>query len=76
MKLKFWLPLAAITLCSSFMNAQSFEGKIVYQNSIKSKVPSISDAQLAQMMGTKQDFFIKKGSYRSETNGTFVLWQV
>lgn len=56
--------------------AQNFEGKIVYQNNFKSKIPSVTDDQLNGMMGNKQEFFIKGGDYKSVTNGQMVQWQM
>jgi hypothetical protein len=56
--------------------AQIFEGKIIYQNTYKSKVPSLSTEQLALMMGSVQNYYIKAGDYKSETNGKLILWQI
>lgn len=55
--------------------AQSFEGKISYANSYKSKSPQMKDEQLTTMMGTIQDYFIKGGDYKSILNGSFVKEQ-
>jgi hypothetical protein len=43
--------------------AQPFEGKIIYENKYKSKLPNVTDEQLTAMMGGKQDYFVKSGSY-------------
>lgn len=51
--------------------AQSFEGKIAYTNSYKSKKWAMSDEKLNTLMGTKQEFYVKGGDYKSITNGTF-----
>jgi hypothetical protein len=56
--------------------AQNFEGKVVYHNTYKSKIASFNDQQLTSMMGNTQDWYIKDGDYRSETNGTFAKWQL
>ena len=56
--------------------AQNFEGKIVYKNSYKSKMPAVTDEQFASMLGTTQTYFIKGGDYKSEINGTAVQWQL
>ena len=56
------------------VNAQSFEGKITYNNTYKSKNPQVSDAQWTAMMGSTQDYFIKDGNYRSNTNGNMMNW--
>jgi hypothetical protein len=55
---------------------QSFEGEIIYKNSLKSKNPKMTDEQWTQMMGSKQEYFIKQGNYKSVTNGTMSQWQI
>jgi hypothetical protein len=65
-----------LSLCCLFTFAQSFEGKIVYQNTFKSKLPNLTDQQFSSMLGSVQNYYIKGGDYKSETNGTFVLWQL
>ena len=59
---------------SSF--GQTFEGKIVYRNSYKSKMPNVTDEQFTAMMGSKQEYFIKNGDYKSVANGSFFQWQL
>ena len=72
-----FLKVAALLLAVSTVSlAQSFEGKIIYQNSYKSKTPNVSDAQFNEMMGTKQEYFIKGAEYMTSTNGTFFQWQI
>jgi len=66
--------LATLFAVTSF--GQDFEGKIVYRNSIKSKLPNVSDEQFTSMLGSKQEYFIKGGDYKSVTNGSFVQWQL
>lgn len=56
--------------------AQSFEGKITYSNSYKSKSPQLKDAQLATMMGTIQDYYIKGADYKSVFNGSYIKMQL
>ena len=56
--------------------AQNFEGKIVYKNSYKSKMSSMTDEQFTKMMGSTQEYFIKNGDYKSIANGTFFQWQL
>ena len=53
--------------------AQPFEGKIVYENKYKSKLPNVTDEQLTAMMGSKQDYFVKSGNYKIATNGRYML---
>ncbi len=63
--------LMAVTVFS-----QSFEGKIIYSNSYKSKNPNITDQLWTSMMGDSQEYFIRGGDYKSMTNGTLVEWQL
>ena len=58
------------------ISAQSFEGEIIYQLNYKSKVPSISDEQFNEMMGTTQNYFFKEGNYKALMNGTGMEWQL
>ena len=60
-----------VTVC-----AQHFEGKIIYQNKYKSKIAAVSDEQLTGMMGSRQEYFIKGGNYKSVTDGTYLQWQI
>jgi len=55
---------------------QSFEGKIVYKNTYKSKIPNVTDEQITTMMGSKQEYFIKNGDYKSILNGSYIQWQL
>ncbi|HEX6426139.1 MAG TPA: hypothetical protein VF008_00585 [Niastella sp.] len=66
--------LATLFTITSF--AQTFEGKIVYKNTYKSKMPNVTDEQFTQMMGSTLEYFIKNGDYKSVTNGSFLLWQL
>ena len=66
--------VAALFAISSF--GQSFEGKIVYQNAYKSKIPNVTDEQFTTMMGATQEYFIKNGDYRSVANGSLFQWQL
>ena len=69
--------LAVLLLAISVVSwAQSFEGKIVYQNSYKSKMPNVTDAQFNDMMGTKQEYYIKGAEYMTSANGSFFQWQI
>ena len=53
---------------------QPFEGEIVYENHYKSKMPNLTDQQFATMMGSRQEYYIKKGDYKSVTNGSPVSY--
>ncbi len=66
--------LATLFAMASF--GQSFEGKIVYKNTYKSKMPNVTDEQFTTMMGTTQEYFIKNGDYKSLTNGSMFQWQL
>ena len=55
---------------------QSFEGKIFYANTYKSKNPQMTDQQWTSMMGSTQEYLIKGGDYKSIANGTIVQWQL
>lgn len=69
--------LAFLCLVTSFASfAQTFEGRILYTNSYKSKMPNVADQQWRDMMGVTQEYFIKGGSYKSVMNGKLVQWQL
>lgn len=68
--------IALIVFVSIPTFGQSFEGEIVYNNSLKSKIPQMTDEQWNQMMGTKQEYLIKLGNYKSLTNGSMASWQI
>ena len=55
---------------------QTFQGKIVYKNTYKSKIPNVTDEQFTTMMGSTQEYFIKNGDYKSVGNGSFFQWQL
>ena len=55
---------------------QTFEGEIIYSNTYQSKSAQIKDEVLTSTMGTKQQYFIKNGNYKTVTNGQFLLWQL
>ena len=66
--------LATLIALTSF--GQTFEGKIVYKNTYKSKMPNVTDEQFTTMMGSKQEYFIKNGDSKSVANGSFFQWQL
>jgi hypothetical protein len=70
------LTIALTILTVATVLGQNFEGKITYHNSFKSKLPSMKDEQFNSMMGTKQEYYIKGGNYKSVTNGTMAQWQL
>ena len=58
------------------MNAQSFEGKIMYSNNYQSKIANYPSEQLNNLMGTQQAYVIKDGNYKSTFNGSFIKLQI
>lgn len=44
---------------SLWMNAQTFEGKIAYQNTYTSKIKNVTSEQFTTMMGSTQEYYIK-----------------
>lgn len=63
-------------LMMSVCLAQSFEGKVIYQCSYKSKVPNVTDEQFNTLMGATMEYYMKGGDYKINTNGTFFQWQL
>jgi hypothetical protein len=63
-------------LCISTAFAQNFEGKIIYNNTYKSKNAKVSDEQLEQTFGNTQEYYIKNDKYKSVVNGKVMLWQI
>jgi hypothetical protein len=55
---------------------QTFEGKIFYTNTYKSKNPKMTDKQWTSMMGSTQEYLIKGGDYKSISNGILLQWQL
>lgn len=70
------ITLILITLFAITSFGQTFEGKIVYKNTYKSKMPNVTDEQFTTMMGSTQEYFIKNGDYKSVANGSFFQWQL
>jgi hypothetical protein len=66
--------LLLLLTVSTLTFAQNFEGKITYQNSYKSKIQGVTDEQFTSMMGTTQEYWIKRGNYKSTLNGSVVAW--
>jgi hypothetical protein len=70
------IPFLLATLFAITSFGQTFEGKIVYKNTYKSKMPNVTDDQLTTMMGSTQEYFIKNGDYKSIANGSFFQSQL
>ena len=60
----------------AFAHGQSFEGEIVYSNHFTSKMKNFTDEQLEAMIGTKQEYLIKGGNYKSFLNGQSITMQL
>jgi hypothetical protein len=56
--------------------SQSFEGKIIYSNSYKSKNTQYTYERWVSILGDTETFFIKGGDYRIVTNGSLMRWQL
>lgn len=65
-----------VTLLTISLFGQDFEGKILYNNVYKSKMPNMTDQQFTAMMGSQQEYSIKDGDYRSVSNGSLFQWQL
>ena len=68
--------IAIYILSISTSLGQNFEGKIIYSNTCISNFPQITSESLSSLTGSKQEFIIKEGNYKSITNGTFFDWQL
>ena len=66
----------AMTVLTTTVFGQNFQGKIVYQNTYVSKLPNITSEQFTSMMGSTQTYIIKGGDYKSSANGTLLQWQI
>ena len=74
MKKTVTLALSLLTVVT--MYAQTFEGRIMYKNTYKSKTPEMKNEQWTAMMGATMEYLIKGGDYKSTLNGTMVQWQL
>lgn len=69
-----FIAINILTISISF--GQKFEGKIIYSNTSVSNIPNIASESLNLLMGTTQEYIIKKGNYKSINNGTLLEWQL
>jgi len=74
--MKKTITLFLASIISLVAVAQNFEGKIIYSNVCKSKMPGVTDEQFTTMMGATQEYYIKAGDYKSINNGSLVQWQL
>lgn len=55
---------------------QAFEGRILYDNSYKSKNIMMPSALWNSMMGAKGEYYIQGGNYKLISNGSLNKWQL
>lgn len=55
---------------------QIFEGKVIYNNTFKTKDPNYTDQQLSIKLGSKFEYSIKNGNYKNISNGTLFQWEL
>lgn len=65
-----------ITSSNIIYSQTNFEGAIIYSNTFKSKMVNLSTEQLAKMIGTRQEYYIREGTYKSITNGQSIIMQL
>ncbi len=70
------LILILVALISMTGDNKSFEGRIVYKNVYSSKLANVSSEQFNKMMGETQEYYIRKGDYKSVANGSLFQWQL
>ncbi|MDO6430891.1 hypothetical protein Q4E93_09840 [Flavitalea sp. BT771] len=68
--------LFLLTILSFGARSQNFEGKMVFQIIVKSKIPGLPDERLNKMLGSSQDYFIKGGKYKSLSNSQIIAMQI
>ena len=66
----------SLLLSFTFSFGQSFEGEIVYSATYKSKISGLTDQQVSSMIGSAQNYYIRGGDYKAESNGTLAVWQL
>jgi hypothetical protein len=65
-----------MTILTTTVFGQTFEGKIIYQNTYTSKLPNVTNQRFESMLGSTQNYIIKGGNYRSNVNGALLQWQL
>lgn len=68
--------LVFLTMSTPFVYGQNFEGEIIYANHFTSKMKNFTNEQLGDIVGTKQEYLIKGGNYKSFLNGQSVTMQL
>lgn len=74
--MKSVLYILLLLVISEKVKAQNFEGEIIYLNSYKSKIPNLSNEKLTLMLGSRQEYYICGGNYKSEANGSIINTQL
>lgn len=68
--------IVLITFSTLTAFGQNFEGKITYSSTYESNSPQMTSEQWKTMIGGTQEYSIKNGNYKSETNGNIMQWQL
>lgn len=68
--------LIILILPVAYAYGQSFEGEVIYNNRFTSKMKNFTDEQLTAMIGSKQEYLIKDGNYKSFLNGQSITMQL
>src|ERR1700754_2172572 len=66
----------SLTLTAGLAYCQNFEGEMILKNSFTSKLPALTNARLEALVGTRQEYFIKDGDYKSLSNGSMIAMQL
>ena len=74
--MKYTIVLLVLTSLCSKVFCQNFEGEIIYQNNIESRMQGVTDAQLTSVVGSRQEYYIKDGYYKSVMNGQSIIMQL
>ena len=74
--MKYTIVLLVLTSLCSKVFCQNFEGEIIYQNNIESRIQGVTDAQLTSVVGSRQEYYIKDGHYKSVMNGQSIIMQL
>ena len=74
--MKRLISLVVLIFVSLISYGQSFEGKVKFRNTFKSKSPQVSDEQLGAMLGVNHEYMVKDGNYKNVSDGMFLQWQI
>lgn len=66
-----------IVFVYGMVSGQTFEGKITYDRSFSSLHPEkVTPQEWTNLIGWKQELYVKSGSYKSVSNGSYCEWQL